>query len=107
MLVVIKINYIKHEINLVDHSYTDVARRIGKDSRTIKKYADQEDFNAKEVKRKRPARVMDAVKPILEKWIRENGNRKKKVRRTARRMYDLLVKQLRLKNLSILSSFFF
>jgi hypothetical protein len=97
MLVVAEINYIRHEVNSEGHSYADVAKRMGKDPRTIKKYADQEDFNEREVKQKRPARVMDAVKPILEKWIQEDLNRKKKFRRTARRMYDLLVKQVAFK----------
>lgn len=97
MLVVAEINYIRHEVNSEGHSYADVAKRMGKDPRTIKKYADQEDFNAKEIKQKRPSRVMDAVKPILEKWIQEDLNRKKKFRRTARRMYDLLVEQFAFK----------
>jgi transposase len=91
MLAVAEINYIRHEVNTKDRHYADVADSMNKDPRTVKKYADMDDFNEKKVRQKRPARVMDPIKSILESWILEDFKKKKKFRRTAQRMYDLLV----------------
>jgi len=52
-----------------------------------------EDFRPKRNKQKRKTRVMDPVKPILDQWIKEDLKIKKKYRRTAKRMYELLVEQ--------------
>ncbi|MEM5016881.1 IS21 family transposase [Metabacillus indicus] len=91
MLAVAEINYIRHEVNNKDCLYSDVAQRIGRDPRTVKKYADMEDFNT-EPKRKqtRVAPVLGPVKAILDEWIKEDLKRKKKFRRTAKRMWELL-----------------
>ena len=59
------------------------------DPRTVKKYANQEEFKKKE-KQKRKARVMDPVKPIIDKWIKEDLKKKKKYQRTAKKMYEQL-----------------
>lgn len=40
----------------------------------------------------RPSPVMDPVKPIIDKWIKEDLKKKKKNHRTAKRMYQQLVK---------------
>ena len=45
MLAVAEINYIRHEANKKDNSYAEIARRIGRDPRTVKKYAEKEDFS--------------------------------------------------------------
>ncbi|MBT2694645.1 IS21 family transposase [Bacillus sp. ISL-55] len=91
MLAVAEIKYIRHEVNNKGCGYADVAKRMGKDSRTIKKYADLEDFNEKPKKKQtRTAPVLDPVKAILDEWIREDLKKKKKFRRTAKRMWELL-----------------
>jgi hypothetical protein len=51
MLAVAEINYIRHEVNNKDCTYSDVAKRTGRDPRTIKKYAEMEDFNQKPKKK--------------------------------------------------------
>lgn len=84
MLAVAEINYIRHEANVKGCSYLDIARRINRDPRTVKKYAEMEDFNPSKRKQKRKARVMDPVKPILAQWIKEDLKKKKKYRRTAK-----------------------
>src|SRR5699024_12256118 len=38
----------------------------------------------------RKARVMDPVKPIVDKWIKEDLKKKKKYHRTAKKMYEQL-----------------
>ncbi len=50
MLAVAEINYIRHEVNNKGCGYASVAKKMGKDQRTIKKYADMEDFNEKPMK---------------------------------------------------------
>lgn len=91
MLAVVEINYIRHEVNQKDQSYLEISRRTKRDPRTVKKYADMEDFSpSQKVKQKRKAAVMDPVKPILDKWIQEDMKKKRKFRRTAKRMFDLL-----------------
>ena len=92
MLEVVEIHYIRHEVNQKGKSYAEVARQVQHDPRTIKKYADQEEFLQKQ-KQTREAPVMDRVKPIIDEWIREDLKLKKKYQRTAQRMFDLLVKE--------------
>jgi transposase len=91
---VVEINYIRQEVNTKGCSYSDVAKRMSIDPRTVKKYADMEDFNIDEQpKQTRKAKVMDPVKPILDTWIEEDLKKKKKFRRTAKRMHELLKEQ--------------
>ena len=93
MLAVAEINYIRHEANQKGCSYSDIAKRMKRDPRTVKKYAEMENFSVSKVKQKRKARVMDPVKPILDQWIKEDLTKKKKYRRTAKRMYETLKEQ--------------
>ena len=91
MLAVAEINYIRHEANRKDRNYSEIAKRIGRDPRTVKKYAEQEDFSP-EVKPKqdRPSPVMDPVKHIVDEWLLEDFKQKKKFRRTAKRIWEQL-----------------
>ncbi|MGB7998516.1 MAG: IS21 family transposase [Anaerobacillus sp.] len=91
MLEVAQINYIRHEANQKGDSYASIANRMGIDPRTVKKYANQEEFEYKQVQ-KRKAPVMEHVKPIIDKWIKEDLKKKKKFHRTAKRMFTQLVK---------------
>lgn len=91
MLAVAEINYIRHEANKKDRNYSEISKRLGRDPRTVKKYAEQEDFSP-EVKPKqdRPSPVMDPFKKIVDEWILEDFKQKKKFRRTAKRMWEQL-----------------
>lgn len=91
MLAVAEINYIRHKANKKDENYSEIARQMGRDPRTIKKYAEKEDFSPViKVKQKRPAPVMDPVKHIIDSWLLEDSNLKRKFRRTAKRIFELL-----------------
>ena len=70
MLAVAQIDYIRHEANQKGETYSSIGRKMGVDPRTVKKYANQEEFKRKE-KQKRKSPVMDPVKPIVDKWIKE------------------------------------
>ncbi len=79
MLAVVEIQYIRQEANLKGRSYAEIARRMNIDPRTVKKYADMEDFTPVKKKQKRKAPVMDPVKPILDKWIKEDLGKRKSI----------------------------
>lgn len=84
------INYIKQEVNIKGRSYSEVAKQMDKDPKTIQKYADKEDWNETRQKQVRKGRVMDPVKPIIDQWLMEDMKKKKKFRRTAKRIFDQL-----------------
>ena len=50
MLAVAEIHYIRYEANQKGCSYSDIAKRMNRDPRTVKKYAEMEDFNPSKVK---------------------------------------------------------
>ncbi|WP_110939244.1 IS21 family transposase, partial [Salipaludibacillus neizhouensis] len=89
MLEVTQIDYIRREVNQKGNNYSSVATRVEVDPRTVRKYANQEEFQVK-LPQKRKARVMDPVKPIIDKWIGEDLKKKRKNHRTAKRMYEQL-----------------
>ncbi|WP_130860725.1 IS21 family transposase [Gracilibacillus phocaeensis] len=91
MLAVAQVDYIRHEVNQKGETYASVGRRMGIDPRTVTKYANQEEFTKKE-KQQRKSPVMDPVKPILDKWIKEDLKKKRKYHRTAKRMFQELEK---------------
>jgi transposase len=91
VLTVTDINYIRQEVNIKGRSYSEVAKQMDKDPRTIQKYADKEDWNDVKHKQVRKGRVMDSVKPIIDQWLKEDIRKKKKFRRTAKRMFEQLV----------------
>lgn len=91
MLAVEQINYIRSEANQKDRSYSDLGKAMRIDPRTVKKYANKESFE-KNKKVERPSPVMDPVKPIIDKWIKEDLKKKKKHHRTAKRMTEQLTK---------------
>lgn len=94
MLKVTDIKYIRQEVNKKGHSYTNVAKRTNTDIRTVKKYADQENFHPNlRRKKSQPSPVMAPVKDLVDQWLREDLKKKKKYRRTAKRIWQLLVKQ--------------
>lgn len=98
MLAVAEIDYIRHEVNLKDGGYSEVAKRIGRDPRTVKKYANKEDFSP-EIKPKqyRPSPVMDPVKSIIDDWLLEDLKQKRKFRRTAKRIWEQLKEEFSFK----------
>lgn len=91
MLAVEQINYIRHEVNQKGETYASVGRRMDVDPRTVNKYANQEEFKQRE-KQKRVSPILGPVKPIIDKWIKEDLKKKRKYHRTAKKMYEQLVK---------------
>lgn len=65
MLTVTDVKYIRQEVNLKGRSYAEFARQMGHDVRTVKKYADKENWSEPKLKQQRTAIVMGSVQPIL------------------------------------------
>jgi len=82
--------HIKHLSFHKGQSLRSIAEETGHDFRTVKKYAEQSDFNlTQKPKRGRPSKL-DPVKPIIDTWLKEDLNRPVKQRHTAKRIYDRL-----------------
>ncbi|WP_338463183.1 hypothetical protein V5G20_04540 [Brevibacillus borstelensis] len=43
-----EINYIRHEANKKGRAYSKIAKQMNRDSRTVQKYAEMDDFNLQE-----------------------------------------------------------
>ena len=81
---------IKHQSFHKGQSLRSIAEETGHDFRTVKKYAEEVDFNLNnKPKRGRPSKL-DPVKPIIDAWLTEDLNRPVKQRHTAKRVYDRL-----------------
>ena len=89
VLTITQVNYIRDLYFLEGKSISEICRMTEKNYRTIKKYIEQEDFNPKEHKVKRPNKS-DALRPIINKWLTEDKFRHHKQRHTAKRIYDRL-----------------
>jgi transposase len=82
--------HIKHLNFHKGQSLRSIAEETGHDFRTVKKYAEQSDFNEiQKIRRGRPSKL-DPVKPIIDTWLKEDINRPVKQRHTAKRIYDRL-----------------
>ncbi len=82
--------HIKHQSFHKGQSLRSIAEETGHDFRTVKKYAEEVDYNLSvKPKRGRPSKL-DPVKPIIDTWLTEDLNRPIKQRHTAVRIYERL-----------------
>ena len=70
------IKYIRQEVNQKGRKYAEVARSMNHDERTVKKYADMEDWSEERPKTTRKPRVMGEARPIIDKWLEEDATKK-------------------------------
>ena len=69
-------------------SMREISERAGHDFRTVKKYVDREDWNEDRKTRKKRESGLDAVKPIIDEWLKEDQKRGRKYRRTGTKIYN-------------------
>ena len=72
-------------------SITEIAKAVGVDWKTAKKYIVKDDFNKPSPSSKKPrASKLDPFKPLIDSWIEGDERMKAKQRHTAKRVYDRL-----------------
>lgn len=93
MLTMPEIHYIKHLRENEDLSLSEIARKTGKDWRTIKKYADGEISAGQIGYRKSGMMVDDGYGQIVDDWLEEDLKVKRKDRRTNKVLFEQLQKE--------------
>lgn len=77
---------------------TQIAEQMNCDWRTVRKYVDQDDFNAKapvpESKMKKTESKLEPFKATIDKWLTDDKSASRKQRHTAFRVYDRLTKEV-------------
>ena len=71
--------------------HAEIARRLGIDRGTVAKYANMEDFSAKQPSRRASKSMLDGFKPLIDGWLEADCGMPRKQRHTARRVHDRLV----------------
>jgi len=82
---------IRHLVLVEGKSQRQVAKETGHSRNTIKKMLSTSEIPRYHQKVERPAPVLGPYKALLQAWVEEDAEKPKKQRRTAVRMYDLLV----------------
>lgn len=72
----------------------DIARIVGCDWRTVKKYVDKEDFSpAHPAPKPEPESKLNKFKPLIDQWLTDDLNAPRKQRHTAKRVHRRLQEQ--------------
>ncbi|MGY4111350.1 transposase [Aeribacillus sp. SP014] len=90
MLAMPEVNYIKHLREKEDLSINEIARKTGRNWRTVKKYADGESFEETLTFRKRGMMYEEGYGEIVDYWLEEDMKLKRKERRTNKKIYEQL-----------------
>lgn len=88
-----KIQGIRDEYFGKGKSISEIAREQKVDRKTVRKFIDREDWNAKEESGGERTSILDAFKPIIDGWLDEDRRRRRKQRHTAKRVYDRLCEE--------------
>lgn len=90
MLTMEQIYHIKYQCNEKGKSLRQIAKEDGFNFRTVKKYAEMENFNInkKQVHSRRDK--LDPYKDTIDQWLTDDLKAKPKQRHTAKRIYDRL-----------------
>ena len=90
MLTMNETNYITALQKYEGLSMREISRRTGYHFNTIKKYIDCEDWNLEIKPRKQKPSRLDPLKPIINKWLKEDLKTPRKQRHTGVRVYARL-----------------
>lgn len=93
MLAMPEVNYIKHLRNNEDMNITDISNKLGRNWRTIKKYADGEVPNGTLRVNKRGMMYDEGFGEIVDFWLEEDMKLNRKDRRNNKNIYEQLVKE--------------
>jgi len=84
-----EVYHIKQLRERENKSLREIARETGHDFRTVKKYAEKEDFKERKVVRKKRSKL-DPYKATIDKWLGEDKLMKAKQHQTAKAIYNRL-----------------
>jgi len=91
MLTMAKKNDIREAFFKKGMSKSEIARSLGVDRKTVKKYIDEENWNIKLATKKKETGKISRWKPIIDRWLEEDLKHRRKQRHTAKRVYTRLV----------------
>lgn len=91
MLTMTQAYHIKYLSFHKGENYSEISRETGHDFKTVKKYAEKEDWNESATKERKPKKSkLDPYKPTIDKWLEEDVKAPVKQRHTAKRIFDRL-----------------
>lgn len=91
MLAMDQIHSIREMYYQQDMNLSDIAKKLGCDWRTVRKYVDKEDFNLDPPKPEaEPVSKLNKFKPDIDKWLISDKGAPRKQRHTAKRVYRRL-----------------
>ncbi|TRM11491.1 IS21 family transposase [Lentibacillus cibarius] len=90
MLAMAQINYINYLREVEGLTINSLAKQLGINWRTARKYADQEDWSPQVEKRVKHFPILGPYLDVIEVWLIEDLNRKRKLRHTNIRIYQRL-----------------
>jgi transposase len=93
MLTMTEIDDIRDAYYKKGKGISEIAKKFGKDRKTVRKYVRKEDFNwtRKESATGKCQPKLDPYKGTIDKWLSDDLKAKRKQRHTARRVYDRLI----------------
>jgi len=72
------------------HTVAQISREVEVDEKTVRKYLKIDDFSPRAPEKLRGASRLDPHKPLIDQWLKEDQNRWRKQRHTAKRIHDRL-----------------
>lgn len=81
------------EMSHEGHSVAEISRDIEVDEKTVRKYLKQDDFSPRAPEKLRRASRLDAHKPLIDQWLKEDQSRWRKQRHTAKRIHERLIEE--------------
>lgn len=95
MLKMAHIQYIKDLYENEEKSLREIARETGHHFSTVKKYAQEEDWNKDQLPGIQPESypVLGGYIPVIDEWMEEDQRAPRKQRHTSTRIYDRLVEE--------------
>jgi len=81
------------ELSRDGHSVAEISRQENVDEKTVRKYLKQEDFSPRPPEKLQRSSRLDPHKPLIDAWLREDQNRWRKQRHTAKRIHERLQKE--------------
>lgn len=81
------------ELSRDGHSVAEISRQEKVDEKTVRKYLKQEDFSPRPPEKHNRSSRLDAHKPLIDTWLKEDQTRWRKQRHTAKRIHERLQKE--------------